>query len=100
MLLTQDNIIAKKEINKTLKLCNFCTRIVGFSFIDDLPKSLYLKIWKYICFLGTVIIIVLKEAGQMNYAITELLTSTSVADFVAGLHIFGYDFISKLSILI
>lgn len=91
----QKNINNKKEINKTLKLCNFCTRIVGFSFIDDLPKSICLKVWKYTCFLGTVLIVVLKEGGQMNYAVTELLTSTSVADFVAGLHIFGYDFISE-----
>lgn len=92
---THDNITAEQEIQRTLKLCNYCTKIIGISLIDELPKSIFPKLWKYICFLGTMIILMLKEAGQISYAITKLGSSASVADFVAGLHIVGYDFISK-----
>ncbi|CAH0722491.1 unnamed protein product, partial [Brenthis ino] len=95
---THDNITAEQEIQKTLKLCNYCTRFIGMSLIDELPKSVFGNLRKYMCFLGTMIILILKEAGQISYAITKLASSASVADFVAGLHIIGYDFISLLSV--
>lgn len=91
------NVVATQEIHKTLKLCNFCTTKIGFSFIDEPPKSLIFKIYSLVWFLGSTLILALKLVGQINYAVTKLVTSASVVEFVAGLHIIGYDTMSKYS---
>lgn len=91
------NVVATKEIHKTLKLCNFCTTKIGFSFIDKPPKSLISKIYSLVWFFGSTLILALKLVGEINYAVTKLVTSASVVEFVAGLHIIGYDTMSKYS---
>ncbi|CAH2100023.1 unnamed protein product [Euphydryas editha] len=88
------NIIAKQEIYKSLKLCNFCTRKIGFSFIDEKSISFVPKVLSLVLFFGSTLILFLKLAGQMDYAINKLVTSASVVEFVAGLHIIGYDTMS------
>ncbi|XP_047539671.1 odorant receptor 85b-like [Vanessa atalanta] len=91
---SKDKVKAKQEIHKTLKLCNFCTRKIGISFTDEQPKNLICKIWTYMWFLGSALILFLKLAGQVDYAVSKLVNSASVVEFVAGLHIIGYDTMS------
>ncbi|XP_050354396.1 odorant receptor 4-like [Nymphalis io] len=90
----KDKVMAKQEIHKTLKLCNFCTRKIGLSFIDEQPTTLLCKIWTHIWFLGSAVIIFFKFAGEANFAVTKLVNSASVVEFVASLHIIGYDIMS------
>lgn len=86
--------VAKQEIHKTLKLCNFCTRKIGISFTDEPPTSMFWKAWKQLWFLGSALVLFLKLSGQVNYVVDKLVTSASVVDFVANLHIVGYDTMS------
>ncbi|CAH2267143.1 jg2881 [Pararge aegeria aegeria] len=87
----KNNETAKREIHETLKLCNFCTRKIGISFIDEKPSTVIWKVWKQLWFLGSAVVLFLKLSGQVNYVVNKLVTSSSVVDFVASLHIVGYD---------
>ncbi|XP_034841165.1 odorant receptor 4-like isoform X2 [Maniola hyperantus] len=86
--------IAKEEIHKTLKLCNFCTRKLGISFIDEQPTVMLWKVWNQLWLIGSAIVLFLKVSGQVNCVVNKLATSSSVEDFVASLHIVGYDTMS------
>ncbi|XP_039745365.1 odorant receptor 4-like [Pararge aegeria] len=90
----KNNETAKREIHETLKLCNFCTRKIGISFIDEKPSTVIWKVWKQLWFLGSAVVLFLKLSGQVNYVVNKLVTSSSVVDFVASLHIVGYDTMS------
>ncbi|XP_023934502.2 odorant receptor 4-like [Bicyclus anynana] len=85
---------AKQEIHKTLNLCNFCTRKIGISFIDEYETAVIWKLWIQLWFIGSAIVLFLKLSGQVNYVVNKLVTSSSIEDFVASLHIVGYDTMS------
>lgn len=86
---------ATGEIHATLNLCNFCTRKIGFSFIDKLPSTVFDRLKANIWLLISALILFLKLSGEISYVTTQLLKSTSVVDFVAGMHIVGYDTMSN-----
>ncbi|XP_045542573.1 odorant receptor 4-like [Papilio machaon] len=85
---------AKKEIHKTLSLCNFFTRQIGFSFIDNPPSTAFGRLRSYIWFTISATLLFLKLSAEINYVTLKLIKSSSVVDFVASLHIVGYDTMS------
>nr|WCC57447.1 odorant receptor 51 [Papilio glaucus] len=85
---------ARKEIHKTLSLCNFFTRQIGFSFIDDLPNTAFRRLKSYIWFMISATLLFLMLSAEINYVTLKLVKSSSVVEFVASLHIVGYDTMS------
>nr|WCC57641.1 odorant receptor 51 [Papilio polytes] len=85
---------ARKEIHKTLSLCNFFTRQIGFSFIDDLPSTAFGRLRSYIWFTISATLLFLMASAEINYVTLKLIKSSSVVEFVASLHIVGYDAMS------
>ncbi|VVC92481.1 unnamed protein product [Leptidea sinapis] len=84
---------ALKEIYKTLNLCDFCTSKIGISFVSD-NKSFLGRLWKLLWFLSSALVLSLMVFGELFYVFQQLVTSSSVVDFVASLHIAGYDSMS------
>nr|WCC57390.1 odorant receptor 51 [Papilio dardanus] len=85
---------AREEIHKTLSLCNFFTRQIGFSFIDDLPRTMFGRLRSYIWFIISATLLFLMASAEVNYVTLKLIKSSSVVEFVASLHIVGYDTMS------
>ncbi|XP_047514990.1 odorant receptor 4-like [Pieris napi] len=84
---------ALKEIYNTLKLCDFCTRKIGLTFKAK-SNEIFRKLWTILWFFISGLILFLMVAGEINYVINKLVTSSSVVEFVSGLHIAGYDTMS------
>lgn len=86
---------ALKEIYKSLNLCDFCTRQIGLTFKATYKMLFLRKLWTTVLLLSSALILFLKVAGEIKYVFDKLATSSSVVDFVSGLHIAGYDTMSK-----
>lgn len=90
-----DQKFARMEILKTLKLCNFCIRRVGLSFIDEVPLTVLAKLKKYFLFIFSSSMLVLMLAGEVAYVAGQMINSASIEEFVGSyLHIAGYDTMS------
>ncbi|XP_073958657.1 odorant receptor 4-like isoform X2 [Choristoneura fumiferana] len=79
-----------QEIHKTLDLCNFCTRMIGLSFIDDSPASVFAKIKTNSIFLISALSLTLLVVAEIAYVTSLIIRTASVAEFVTSLHIVGY----------
>lgn len=86
---------AKTEVYKTFSLCNFCTSMLGISFIDELPSTLFDKLKLNLWFVFSILALITLVAGEIAYVSSLLIGSTSVAEFVASLHIVGYGCMSE-----
>ncbi|XP_062528342.1 odorant receptor 4 isoform X2 [Bombyx mori] len=90
-----DQKFARMEILETLKLCNFCIRRVGLSFIDEVPLTVLAKLKKYFLFIFSSSMLVLMLAGEVAYVAGQMINSASIEEFVGSyLHIAGYDTMS------
>ncbi|XP_038209518.1 odorant receptor 4-like [Zerene cesonia] len=89
-----DKIAAINEINKTLKLCDFCTKNIGLSFLQGSDKKLLGTVWRNAWFSFSAMVLLLMVAGEINYVLEKLIKSSSVVEFVSGVHIAGYDTMS------
>ncbi|CAG9110792.1 unnamed protein product [Plutella xylostella] len=92
---------AQNEIRQTLNLCSFYARQVGLFFTDDPPSNLLQKLKNKAAFVLSAAALLLLVAGELAYVLSLLAANTSVAEFVASLHIAGYGFISvgKMAII-
>lgn len=91
-----DKEIARKEIHETLRMCNFCIRRVGLSFIDDIPVGLYGKLKKHFALILSSSLLFLMLVGEYAYVAGQMVNSASIEDFVGSyVHIAGYDTMSK-----
>lgn len=86
---------AQQEIRKTLSLCNFYSHKVGMSFIDEPPTSFFGKFANSCAFVTHTVLLLCLVFGEIAYLATLLAKNTSVAEFVASMHIVGYGAISK-----
>ncbi|XP_050553229.1 odorant receptor 4-like [Spodoptera frugiperda] len=90
----EERNVARKEIHETLKLCNFCVRNIGLSFID-IPKSFFQSLTSYLSFIMSSSLLVLMLAGEIAYVAGQMINTASVEEFVGSyLHIAGYDTMS------
>ncbi|KAI8429771.1 hypothetical protein MSG28_000313 [Choristoneura fumiferana] len=88
-----------QEIHKTLDLCNFCTRMIGLSFIDDSPASVFAKIKTNSIFLISALSLTLLVVAEIAYVTSLIIRTASVAEFVTSLHIVGYGSMSFCKLL-
>lgn len=94
----EERSVARKEIHETLKLCNFCVRNIGLSFID-IPKSFFQSLTSYLSFIMSSSLLVLMLAGEIAYVAGQMINTASVEEFVGSyLHIAGYDTMSEYNI--
>lgn len=99
-MLCEEKDVARKEIQETLNLCNFCIRILGLSFIDDVPKTLYHGVMTNVTLVMTSTMLVLMLAGEIAYVVGQMIHSASVEEFVGSyLHIVGYGTMSEYIVL-
>lgn len=88
--------IAQKEIHATLTLCNYCIRILGLSFIDEIPQTFYEKLKRNLLFIVTLSLLVLMLISEFVFVTGRIVNAASIEDFVSSyLHIAGYDTLSK-----
>ncbi|KAG7304154.1 hypothetical protein JYU34_011088 [Plutella xylostella] len=85
----------------TFGLQSFYARQVGLFFTDDPPSNLLQKLKNKAAFVLSAAALLLLVAGELAYVLSLLAANTSVAEFVASLHIAGYGFISvgKMAII-
>ncbi|XP_049888055.1 odorant receptor 4-like [Pectinophora gossypiella] len=96
----EDVNTSRREVYETLKLCNFCSRCIGISFIDDPPRTFMGKLKITALYIFSISALVGLIAGEFTYVLSLLVGSTSVAEFVASLHIVGYGIMGLCKCLI
>uniref|UniRef100_A0A0K8TVB7 Odorant receptor n=1 Tax=Epiphyas postvittana TaxID=65032 RepID=A0A0K8TVB7_EPIPO len=97
--MSQTDDTSRREIHRTLDLCNFCTRMIGLSFIDEPPTSVFAKIKTTSIFVISALALILLVVGEIAYVTSLILRTTSVAEFVTSLHIVGYGSMSISKLL-
>lgn len=91
-----EKLVARKEIHETLRLCNFCIRRTGLSFIDNIPKTLYEKLSKIISLTVSSSLLFWMLVGEYAYIVVKMLNSPSIEELLGSfLHIAGYDTMSE-----
>nr|AJF23816.1 olfactory receptor OR60 [Planotortrix octo] len=90
---------SRKEIHKSLDLLNFCTRMIGLSFIDDPPTSVFAKIKSSFIFGLSALSLMLLFTVEVSYIVSLVIKTASLADLVTGLHIVGYGVMSTSKLL-
>lgn len=91
-----EKVIARKEIKETLRICNFCIRRTGLSFIDNIPKTLYAKFSRYLSLVVSSSLLFWMLVGEYAYIAVQMASSPSIEELLGSyLHIAGYDTMSK-----
>ncbi|XP_061713693.1 odorant receptor 4-like [Cydia pomonella] len=90
---------ALTEIYKSLELCNYCTRMIGLSFIDAVPSNAWARARSGALYAVSALAVMLLVAGEITYVAGLVINTSSVAEFVSSLHIVGYGMMGTSKLL-